>query len=336
MAQETTLVLQFLTAELMTRRRWAHKWAGGLALLTLTACMTTTPPAPTPPPSTGGGSAAVETKPPSQQSQALALYYGRVQADLLVQGLLRVDGGGVDTPFTDTDLVRNFENIALYDEYAPNQGFQKPSDQAGGLRKWTAPVRFGVEFGASVPQAQRDLDTKVVQDYAKRLARVTEHPISMGNERNANFHVLFMGEDDRSEAVRRMREIEPGVNTATVGMIQRLPRSIHCIVVAFAANEQSRTYRRAIALIRTEHPNLTRESCVHEELAQGLGLANDSPKARPSIFNDDDEFAFLTTHDEMLLKMLYDPSLKVGMTREEVLPLIREMAAELVNGPPGS
>ncbi|WP_120502215.1 DUF2927 domain-containing protein [Roseovarius sp. EL26] len=321
----------------MTRRRWADKWAGGLALLLLTACVTPQPPAPAPPPDPeAGGFGTQAPVRPSEQSLALARYYGRVQADLLVQGLLRVDGGGVDTPFTDTDLVRNFDRIAFYDEYAPNGGFAKGSEQAGGLRKWAGPVRLGIEFGGSVPQAQRDLDTQVVQDYSRRLARITGHPISVGNARSANFHVLFMGEDDRTEAVTRIKQIEPGVNAATLGMIQRLPRSIHCIVVAFAAQENSRTYRSAVALIRAEHPNLTRKSCVHEELAQGLGLANDSPKARPSIFNDDDEFALLTTHDEMLLKMLYDPDLHVGMKREEVLPLIREMAAELTEGPPGS
>jgi hypothetical protein len=44
-------------------------------------------------------------------------------------------------------------------------------------------------------------------------------------------------------------------------------------------------------VIRAEHPDLLRLSCLHEEIAQGLGLPNDSPRARPSIFNDDEEFA---------------------------------------------
>ena len=48
----------------------------------------------------------------------------------------------------------------------------------------------------------------------------------------------------------------------------------------------------AVAIVRGEHPDLMRLSCIHEELAQGLGLANDSPYARPSVFNDDEEFGF--------------------------------------------
>jgi hypothetical protein len=48
---------------------------------------------------------------------------------------------------------------------------------------------------------------------------------------------------------------------------------------------------------------------------------------RPSIFNDDGEFALLTEHDEHLLRILYDPRLKPGMTAEEAMPLVRRIVA---------
>ena len=75
-----------------------------------------------------------------------------------------------------------------------------------------------------------------------------------------------------------------------------------------------------------------RLACIHEEMAQGLGLANDSPRARPSIFNDDEEFALLTTHDEMLLRMLYDDRLRSGMGAAEAAPIARQIARELLGG----
>ena len=46
-----------------------------------------------------------------------------------------------------------------------------------------------------------------------------------------------------------------------------------------------------------------------------MGLPNDSPEARPSLFNDDLEFALLTEHDAILLRMLYDPRLRPGHDR---------------------
>ena len=301
----------------------------GLAMLALSACDSAAPTV----------SAKPRTRPviaappppvvalPATRSQAsldLEKHFARVQADLLTRGLLRVDGGGVDTPYQNRDLARNFEQIAFYDEYARNGGFQRSDGRASGLRKWTGPVRMSVEFGASVPPDQRVSDTAVVQKYAGRLARVTGHPISV-NSTAPNFFVLIVGEDDRAQLLDRVRQIEPGVNTATLSMIRTLPRSIHCVVAAFAARSNDHVYNRAVAIIRAEHPPLTRKACVHEELAQGLGLANDSPFARPSIFNDDDEFALLTTHDEELLRLLYNPALPPGIGAEAARPIVQQI-----------
>ncbi|MFK7938710.1 MAG: DUF2927 domain-containing protein [Roseovarius sp.] len=306
----------------------------GLACLALIGCEAV-PPAPTTTPQPRpAGLVPPKPKPtapqaPSAASLDLARYYGRVQADLLNRGLLRVDGGGVDTPYTQRNLMTNFEQIAFYDEYSQAGGFQRSDGVAGGLRKWTKPVRMAVEFGASVPKAQRQSDAASVAKYAGRLARVTRHPITV-SPGNANFFVLVMGEDDRDQLLTRIKQIEPGVDATTLSMIRNLPRSIHCVVAAFAAKDDGYVYNRAVAVIRAEHPELTRRACIHEELAQGLGLANDSPRARPSIFNDDDEFALLTTHDEELLRTLYDPALKPGMSLEEARPVVtRILAARL-------
>ena len=83
-------------------------------------------------------------------------------------------------------------------------------------------------------------------------------------------------------------------------------------------------------MIKDEHRGLMRKSCIQEEMTQALGLANDSPNARPSIFNDDEEFALLTRHDELLLRMLYDPRLKIGMTVKTAHPIVEQIAQELM------
>ncbi|HHI70684.1 MAG TPA: DUF2927 domain-containing protein, partial [Rhodobacteraceae bacterium] len=103
-------------------------------------------------------------------------------------------------------------------------------------------------------------------------------------------------------------------------------------VLAFSDDPKSAVYAKAVAVIRGEHPDLLRLSCIHEELAQGMGLPNDSPAARPSIFNDDEEFGLLTHHDELLLQMLYDKRLRPGMTVQEARPIIKQIAAELMGG----
>lgn len=266
---------------------------------------------------------------PSAQSRALKTYYAQLQADLLTQGLLRADGGGPDTPFTADMLARNFEAIAFFDEYERGAGLRASRSGAGVLRRWKGPVRVAVQFGADVPAQQQSQDLATISNYVARLQRVTGHPISMRGH-DANFHVLIMSEDDRATTTARVRQIVPNINPASLQVIQNIPRSIHCLVLAFSDVHADHNYAKAIAIIRAEHPDLLRKSCVHEEIAQGLGLANDSPAARPSIFNDDDEFALLTTHDEMLLKILYDRRLHAGISVQAARPIIRQIAQEVI------
>ena len=64
-------------------------------------------------------SAPATVAPLPPESVALAAYYQRLQQELLTQGLLRTDGGGPDTPFSDLRLAQNFVRIALllHDHY---------------------------------------------------------------------------------------------------------------------------------------------------------------------------------------------------------------------------
>ena len=267
---------------------------------------------------------------PSARSDALRTYYTRIEDRLVSRGLLRVDGGGPDTPFTDTQLARNFVRIALFDEYVSDGGILRARATASNLSRWSGPVRMSVEFGDTIPADQRLSDRIEVAKYANRLARVTGHPITMSNA-NPNFYVMFLNEGDRLGSEARLRQMVPGIAPSSMRAILDLPSNQLCIVVAFSEAGKS-TYSKAIAVIRGEHPDLLRKSCIHEELAQGLGLPNDSPAARPSIFNDDEEFGLLTTHDEMLLRMLYDPRLRNGMDAAEAAPIVRQIATELTMG----
>jgi hypothetical protein len=272
------------------------------------------------------------TPAPSASSRALQTYYARVEADLLSQGLLRTDGGGPDTPFDARSLTLNFERIALRDEYARGRGYEKSDDSLGPVKKWQRPVRVAAEFGASVRADQRAADTATLANYVARLARVTGHSISMVDT-NPNFVVMFVGEDDRQMVAPRVLSLVPNANRNSLKIFDHLPKDIHCLVVAFSSQPASYDYGKAVAVIRSEHPDLLRKSCIHEEVAQGLGLGNDSPRARPSIFNDDDEFALLTSHDEYLLRILYNPRLAAGMTAQTARPIVRNIADALMGGP---
>lgn len=314
--------------------RPGHKWTGNIwigaaaLLLALCGCIASSPRASLVPPT------RPEAKPPkpavvivpSAASLELAQHYKAVQSDLLTRGLMRVDGGGPDTMFSADDLARNFEQIAFYDEYSRTV---PAGVETGVLTRWEGPVRIRAEFGASVTKDQRRKDRAAVDKYAARLNRVTGHPVSTVTSR-PNFNVFIAGKDDAGFVRDRLRELIPGISPSDLDLFSNPPRSFYCLVVGIASASDPYVYKRAVAVIRAEHPDLVRRACIHEELAQGLGLPNDTPRARPSIFNDDDEFALLTTHDEMLLKLLYDPRLTPGMTADAARPITRIVARELM------
>lgn len=268
---------------------------------------------------------------PSAHSLGLERYYSGVEARLVGNGLLRTDGGGPDTPFDARRLAETFERIALFDEYTLEGDRFVQRETPSRLRRWVQPVRLQAHFGDSVDAAQRAEDRSVLATFATRLSRVTAHPISTVNS-GGNYHVLYMNADSLAQVGPLLRSLVPGISDGTIREIADLNRSTFCSVYAFSRSGQSE-YIAAIAVIRDEHPDLLRRSCVHEEIAQGLGLPNDSPSARPSIFNDDEEFALLTTLDEQLLRILYDRRLSLGLTPDEARATVRQIAEGLVGGP---
>lgn len=267
---------------------------------------------------------------PSAGTQAARAYYARVQANYIAQDLLRTDGGGADTPFTARDLAENFIRIAFYDEFAERGGRLVAASSENRLHRWEEPVRVAVEFGASVPAAQRAADRAAISGYVARLAALTGLPMRMTAWR-PNHTVLILNSDEREKAAARIAALAPATGEAAIRSVVDMPADTYCTVFSFTAG-RSATYTRAVTVIRAELPERLRLACIHEELAQSLGLVNDWPRARPSIFNDNEEFALLTRQDELMLKMLYDSRLRPGMTLAEARPIVEAMAAELVPG----
>lgn len=305
-------------------------WLGtGMLCLTLAACAAPEPvdaphTAPQRPKSRPDLPAA---QPPSAMSLALVDYYKNIQSSLLARGLLRTDGGGADTPFDDRMLAETFIRIAMYDEYARGPDGFTAAETPTPLRRWTQPVRVGLVFGPSVPPQQQAIEQARIGSYLGRLARVTGHPIGLVTQ-HANFNIFIVNEDERRAMGPLIAQAAPSLTPTEVAAVQGLPKETYCLV--YAGLRSDSTYAGALALIRQEHPTLLRMACLHEEIAQGLGLQNDHPKARPSIFNDDEEFALLTRMDEMMLRILYDPRLRPGMTEAEVRPIVQQIAAELM------
>ncbi|RJE89512.1 DUF2927 domain-containing protein [Paracoccus onubensis] len=262
-------------------------------------------------------------------SQSRRSYYSEVEQRLLAAGRLRQDRIPADIPINAESLTQDFIQIALRDEYDSN-GVQNPqgAEAAASLRRWEQPVSIKIAFGPSSDVAVRREIRGEVAAYSARLAETSGHTVGT-TEGNGNFTLLVLAEEERHNIGQYLRDIAPSIPSHDVTTLGRLSPDIYCTVFAYSQGN-SYSYAHAVALIRAELPPLLRLSCIHEELAQGMGLANDSPTVRPSIFNDDEEFALLTRHDELLLRILYDPRLRPGMTEEEAAPIVRTIAGELL------
>ena len=153
------------------------------------------------------------------KSAAARAYFAQVQQALLSQGLLRADGGGPDTPFTDRMLAENFLKIALFDEYSRSSGSFVQAETPSILRKWTGPVRVGLRFGPSVPTERQATDRARVSSYLARLSQITGHPISL-SDASPNFWLHVVNEDER-------RALGPVIRTALPELVNVYRALLH-------------------------------------------------------------------------------------------------------------
>lgn len=263
-------------------------------------------------------------------SKELVAYYADVEAGLRARDLLRIDGGGPDVPYDAARLEQTFTAVAFAEEFSDQGTSLVRSEEASILHRWAAPVRIEPMFGASVPDIQRADDRATLGRLADRLSRATRHPVSLA-ERGGNFRVLVLSEEERRVVGPTLRRLMPEIRQREIDVIETLGLESYCVVVSSDARDDG-VLTRAVAVIRAELPPRLRMSCFHEEIAQGMGLSNDSPRARPSIFNDDDEFGRLTGMDEDMLGMLYDLRLRPGMSADGAAPFIRQIAVAQTGG----
>lgn len=268
----------------------------------------------------------------SGASLALRAFYNRAERQLLARGKLRRDGETLDPPADASTRIKGFEEVAFFDEFSRTATGFSAQRRPSAIKRWDAPVQMQLHFGPSMqPRARRSVTAEVTA-YASRLADITGHPIQTTQD-SGNFHVFFVDELERQSLAPLLAELAPGFDDAAAQLINRLGRSDLCLVVAYNSPTSAHIYDRVITIIRAELPPLMRSACIHEELAQGLGLANDSPDLRPSVFNDDDEFAYLTALDETYLRLLYSDALSPGMQLETARPIVTKALSPQNAGP---
>jgi len=258
----------------------------------------------------------------------LIKYYSRLEERKISLGLLRQDGGGTDTPFDVDDIVEAFEQLAFYNEYDIDKNKLLPNNNAVSLAKWKSNTNISVRFGNSVNKKQKDNDLLEINELIGILSQVTNHNIKI-SQQNINMYVVIANQKEIKDLIAEIGLLQPEFDPQRIPIITQLPRDIHCMAMTSMNVQANSGISSSLVIIRNELPHIMRKACIHEEIAQSLGLTNDSHLARPSVFNDDDEFATLTKFDEILLQILYDHRLNSGISKREASELVRQIANEI-------
>lgn len=251
-----------------------------------------------------------------------------------VYGLFRVERAPPDAPYDSAALTRHFERVAFDQEDQKVEIDPKAIGETYTLSRWEVPIRY--EF---IGDDVRDEDRRVVAQIFDRIAGATGVDVAeAAGETAGNFQIVILSPAARSDWWDGMsNERREGLsNTAIEAWVKTL--AVPCagrIGYGVDGGRDGGRIERGLILIKAELEGVFRESCFEEEIAQSMGLLNDHDDVRPSIFNDKNEFAVMTRHDADLMRILYDARLAPGMTRDQAMPLVREIAAGLGSGADG-
>jgi hypothetical protein len=215
---------------------------------------------------------------------------------------------------SNASLAEWFGRVALQSEN--RQGIERP------IVKWAAPVRIGV-VGDRVP-----IFRPFVERHVQLLRRITGHDIQVITAGQANFVVVFTPDifaQPQGNVRNAMRAMMGGDDAALEAFVANQPRTANCY---FNVRGGGQGIAGALAVIPSQRDPSTAWRCIVEEITQSLGLFNDSELNTYSIFNDRTPYVDMTPPDETMLKLLYDPRMRIGTAPADAKALARRILDE--------
>ena len=169
------------------------------------------------------------------------------------------------------------------------------------IQKWQTPIYYLIEG------TYTDEDIKTLKRFTEWLNTIDNFPgiYEADNESKVNLFIHFCSEEKMVNLLgTNFTNMDAGVTFWYTDDI----------------------INREIICYRTDLSQEVRNSAIIEEIYNGLGPINDTKLREDSIIYS--EFSTpqnLTKVDEIILKLLYNPKIKPGMTSEEYEKIIREL-----------
>ncbi len=208
-------------------------------------------------------------------------------------------------------IERAFIEVALKNEY-------RKTDQR--IVKWEHPIRYQIQYLYIKPYPIADA---LIKAHLQDLESYTHLSIDPAGKRRPNFRIIFTQDRYFKDVIAQYAH----------SRVQDIDKKANCMGT-FQTNRQHEI-THATVVIPVDHAlaHGLLPACVVEETTQVLGLPNDSDWVNPSIANDASKIDLLTGLDYIMLKILYDPTLKpalkAGMPLKVSRPIIRQRIKEL-------
>lgn len=197
-------------------------------------------------------------------------------------------------------IEKAFIEIALKNEY-------RQTDMR--LIKWQAAIHYQFIYqGLPTNPFLEHLTTT----HLKQLQSITSHPVTQAKVIPPNLTIIFTQDRYYRAAIKRYIQNDS----------ENLSRESNC-TAAFRINEHHEIIDAKVVIpVDYVMRRGLLPACIVEETTQIMGLPNDSDWVFPSIANDQSKLDLLTGLDYILLKLLYLPSLKPGMSFEQMHPVL--------------
>jgi hypothetical protein len=210
--------------------------------------------------------------------------------------------------FTDSEILDGFFKTAFGAEF-------HLAGRVDRIRKYDVPVRIFVDGNRADRKAQL---AKVVADIARRVQHLD---IAMADTSDAANVVVKMVRDRdlyrtiaKSYGPDRAREIRASLDPQCLS--------------GFRKNDKFEIEHSDI-ILTVDNGDFIFFDCSYEELLQSLGPINDTSSVPWTMFNDSVQMGFFDVYDQYILNILYHPSIKAGMTVQEVNAVIPQVLAEV-------
>ena len=243
----------------------------------------------------------------------------RLQIGMIVLSLAIVAGGyAVWRHFNpvpchkDVDCAWNaFQRIAFGNEYDPTISEE--------IVKWDRPIYIAVQTD------KEDVHVPQVEAYINLVQPHVSYPIYLLNtqpEHHSNgFNTLILFSDDfEHDIYHRYKQdlYELFGNTNDFFDFYESLKGENVLCAGYTVSSLQGVMGLSTIVIPSTHDKKTLVGCIHEEITQGLGLINDYYGFTETSFNDLEGYHHLMVLDILLLRILYHPDIKPGMSIEEV------------------